>query len=57
MALRKGVTIQELFLQAIYKTYVHYVDQYKLDFRENYIQCDQLYQSVVSFEKNLKMIA
>lgn len=37
MALKRGITIQELFLHAIYKTYVHYVDHYKLDHGLNYI--------------------
>ena len=57
MALQRGLTIQEIFLHAIYKTFVHYIDHYKFDLNEQYIQADQTYQAIISFEKNLKMIA
>lgn len=56
MALQRGLTIQEVFLHAIYKTYVHYIDHYKLD-HSDYVQADETYQAVISFEKNLKMLA
>ena len=57
MALERGLTIQEIFLHAIYKTFVHYIDYYKFDNSDHYVQADQTYQALISFEKNLKMIA
>lgn len=57
MALLRGLTIQEIFLHAIYKTYVHYIDHYKFDLNDLFVKSDQTYQGIISFETNLKMIA
>ena len=43
IALQKGLTIQEVFLHAIYKTYVHFIDDYEIDPNEHFIQADSLY--------------
>ena len=40
IALQKGLTIQEVFLHAIYKTYVHFIDDYEIDPYEHFIQAD-----------------
>lgn len=43
MALMRGLTIQEIFLHAIYKTYVHYIDHYKFDHNDLFVQADQTF--------------
>ena len=57
MALQRGLTIQEMFLHAIYKTFVQFIDYYKFDLNDQHVQADQMYQAIISFEKNLRMVA
>lgn len=56
MALEKCLTIQELFLHAILKTYLQHVQMNRIKLDENIVKVDRIFKQIISGEKNMKMV-
>ena len=57
MALAKGMTIQETFLLSIWQVYNEYLFSGVLPIDPKLVEIDEIYKSIISGEKNIKMIA
>lgn len=57
MALERGMTLQEIFLHAIWQVYNEYLFQEVIPIDQKLVEVDEIYRSIISGEKNIKMIA